>query len=180
MTRVRSRNPRKRAAEILAEYGITSAPVPVDDIVQRKGIALRYLPLDNSLSGMFFVDEQTPTIVINSLHHPNRRRFTLAHELAHFELHRTAIGSEVHVDKRFLARDPSSSTGMDANEVEANRFAAELLVPRTMLVEALRGQTVDLEMDDDLLAQLAHTFGVSTQMMTIRVGELLETASHKP
>lgn len=173
-TKSGSRNPRKRAAEVLAEFGVRSIPVPVDAIIKGKGIALSYMPLDDSLSGMFFMRGETPTIVVNSLHHQNRQRFTLGHELAHFELHRAAIGTEVHVDKRFLARDPNSSTGIDAREVQANRFAAELLVPRALLVEALQGRKVDLEMDDELLGELAEAFGVSTQMMAIRVGELLE------
>lgn len=174
-TRAASRNPRKRATEVLAEFGVTSAPVPVEDIVRRKGIVLSYMPLDDSLSGMFFMQGELPTIVVNSLHHLNRQRFTLGHELAHYELHRAAIGAEVHVDKRFLARDPHSSTGIDAREVQANRFAAELLVPRAMLVASLRGRTVDMENDDELLGKLAAEFGVSSQMMAIRVGELLES-----
>jgi Zn-dependent peptidase ImmA (M78 family) len=61
-------------------------------------------------------------------------------------------------------------------EIEANRFAAELLVPRAMLIEELQGRTVDLEADDELLGELAEGFGVSKQMMAIRVGELLESA----
>jgi Zn-dependent peptidase ImmA (M78 family) len=81
----------------------------------------------------------------------------------------------VHVDKRFLARDAKSSTGFDMKEIEANRFAAELLVPRAMLIEELHGRTVDLE-DDELLGELAEAFGVSKQMIAIRVGELLESA----
>ena len=173
-TKAGSRNPRKRAIEVLEEFGVKSVPVPIDAIIEKKGIALSYIPLDDSLSGMFFMQRDTPTIVVNSLHHPNRRRFTLGHELAHYELHRAAIGTEVHVDKRFLARDTNSSTGIDAREVEANRFAAELLVPRKFLAEALRGRRVDLEMDSELLGELADAFGVSMQMMAIRVGELLE------
>jgi Zn-dependent peptidase ImmA (M78 family) len=169
----RSRNPRTRAAEVLRDAGVTTKPVPVDAIAQQKGIALRYMPLDDSLSGMIFLQNGVPTVVVNSLHHPNRRRFSLAHELGHYELHMAEIGSDVHVDKRFLARDANSSTGFDAKEVDANRFAAELLVPRAMLIEELQGRTVDLE-DDELLGELADAFGVSKQMMAIRVGELLE------
>jgi Zn-dependent peptidase ImmA (M78 family) len=171
----RSRNPRTRAAEVLKEAGVTTKPVPVDAIAQQKGIALRYMPLDESLSGMIFMQNGVPTVVVNSLHHANRRRFTVAHELGHFEFHMAAIGSDVHVDKRFLARDANSSTGFDMKEIEANRFAAELLVPRAMLIEELRGRTVDLEADDELLGELAEAFGVSRQMMAIRVGELLES-----
>jgi IrrE N-terminal-like domain len=62
-----------------------------------------------------------------------------------------------------------------AKEVEVNRFAAELLVPRPMLVEELGGKTINLETDEQLLGTLAETFGVSRQMMAIRVGELLES-----
>jgi Zn-dependent peptidase ImmA (M78 family) len=170
----RRRDPRTRAAEILKGAGVTAKPVPVDIIAQQKGIALRYMPLDETLSGMIFMQNGVPTVVVNSLHHPNRRRFTVAHELGHFELHMAAIGSDVHVDKRFLARDANSSTGFDVKEVEANRFAAELLVPRAMLIEELHGRVVDLE-DDELLGELADAFGVSKQMMAIRVGELLES-----
>jgi Zn-dependent peptidase ImmA (M78 family) len=171
----RRRDPRARAAEVLKEAGVTTKPVPVDAIAQQKGITLRYMPLDDSLSGMIFMQNGVPTVVVNSLHHANRRRFSVAHELGHFELHMAAIGSDVHVDKRFLARDANSSTGFDAKEVDANRFAAELLVPRTMLIEALQGRIVDLEADDELLGELAEAFGVSKQMMAIRVGELLES-----
>jgi Zn-dependent peptidase ImmA (M78 family) len=92
--------------------------------------------------------------------------------LGHFELHMSTIGADVHVDKRFLARDENSSTGFDKKEIEANLFAAELLVPRQMLLDELRGRTVDVEMDDELLDELAKTFGVSKQMMAIRVGKL--------
>jgi Zn-dependent peptidase ImmA (M78 family) len=176
MTRAaKSRNPRRRAAEVLEEAGVTTKPVPVEVIAQQKGIALRYMPLDESLSGMIFMQYGVPTVVVNSLHHANRRRFSVAHELGHYELHMAAIGSDVHVDKRFLARDANSSTGFDAKEIEANRFAAELLVPRAMLVEELHGRMVDLEADDELLGELADKFGVSKQMMSIRVGELLES-----
>lgn len=173
MTRpAKSRDPRKRAAEVLREANVTTIPIPVDTIAQQAGITLRYMALDDSLSGMIFMQEGVPTVVVNSLHHANRRRFTIAHELGHFELHMSTIGADVHVDKRFLARDENSSTGFDKKEIEANLFAAELLVPRQLLLDELRGRTVDVEMDDELLGELADKFGVSKQMMAIRVGKL--------
>lgn len=135
MTRRESKDPRMRAKEVLQTFGSKSAPVKVDEIASRAGIAVRFMPLDDDLSGMIFVKDGTPIIVVNSLHHPNRQRFTLAHELAHFELHMGDIGSEVHVDKKYLvmARDGSSSKGFDRQEIEANRFAAALLVPGHLL-----------------------------------------------
>ena len=170
-------DPKKRAIEILAESGIRRWPVAVDSIARKKGILIRYVPLDQDLSGMIFVKETT-VIVINSLHPPTRQRFTLAHELGHFELHMRDIGSEVHVDKKFLAlaRDAKSSMGWDWKEVEANRFAGELLVPQHFLIQALRGRVIDAE-NEGTVTKLAGEFKVSPQMMIFRIGELLESRS---
>lgn len=123
---------------------------------------------------MIFVTS-TPIVAINSHHHLNRQRFTLAHEIGHFSLHLQDIGKEVHVDKKFLAfaRDPKSSGGFDPKEIEANSFAAELLVPRPMLEAQLRNVLVDIE-DDQLIKYLAKLFQVSEQMMSFRFGELVE------
>jgi Zn-dependent peptidase ImmA (M78 family) len=176
MTKTRgSRDPRRRAREVLAECGITRAPIPVKEIAEKKGITVRFMPLEDELSGMIFVKDTVPIIVVNSLQHPNRQRFTLAHECGHFELHMGDIGSEVHVDKKLfvLARDASSSKGFDRKEIEANRFAAELLVPKDFLVAELRGRVIDVE-DVFLMGELARTFDVSSQMMSIRIGELFE------
>ena len=170
-----SRDPRRRAREVLTEFGITRAPVPVDKIAAELGIAVRFVPLDDELSGMIFVKDALPIIVVNSLHHPNRQRFSVAHECGHFELHMNDIGSEVHVDKKLfvLARDASSSKGFDRKEIEANRFAAELLVPMHFLAAELKGRVVDVQ-DDALIGELARTFEVSTQTLSIRIGELIE------
>jgi Zn-dependent peptidase ImmA (M78 family) len=143
----------------------------VDEIARRKGIAVHLLPLEEDLSGMIFMKDPASIIVVNSLHHPNRQRFTLAHELGHFELHWTEIGSEVHVDKSFLAfaRNANSSMGWDRKEIEANRFAGELLVPQHMLLQELRDRDVDVE-DERLITEMAGRFKVSRQMMTFRIG----------
>ena len=127
---------KKRAQEVLAGLNITRGPVAVRDIVRKKGITVRYVPLGVDLSGMIFMKEGA-VIIVNSLHHPNRQRFTLSHELGHFEMHMEEIGAEVHVDKKFLAfaRDGNSSLGSDRKEIEANRFAAELLVPQQLLIQ---------------------------------------------
>jgi len=170
----RRSNSKSRAREIIARFGITHPPVAVQTIAEQLGIAVRYVPLDDELSGMIFF-RSAPIVAINSLHHPNRQRFTLAHEIGHFELHLQEIGQEVHIDKKFLAfaRDPRSSGGFDPKEIEANSFAAELLVPRAMLLEQLQNVVVDVE-DDRLIKHLAKRFQVSEQMMSFRIGELVE------
>ena len=93
---------------------------------------------------MIYIKDGVPIIGVNSLHHPNRQRYTIAHELGHLELHRQLITSEVHVDKGFpvLMRDPKSATGTELHEIEANQFAAELLMPRTLIEQALAWEEI--------------------------------------
>lgn len=173
--RARVGDPKRRARELISRFDITRPPIPIDVIAKKLGIDVRYVPLEDELSGMIFLNDG-PVVAINSRHHANRQRFTLAHEIGHFELHLKDIGREVHVDKKFvaLARSPRSSGGFDPMEIEANSFAAELLVPRHMLQEQIRGLVVDVE-DDQLIRELANRFKVSEQMMSFRVGELVES-----
>src|SRR3954470_4270018 len=67
-------------------------------------------------------------IGINSSHPETRKRFTIAHEMGHLVLHQL---DQVHVDKQFLVklRDDISSQAIDPHEIEANAFAAALLMP---------------------------------------------------
>ena len=167
-------DPEARARELLAKLRIGHWPVAVETVARKLGVTVTFVPLEETLSGMI-VMKNTAHVVVNSLHHPNRQRFTIAHEIGHFVLHMQEIGSEVHVDKKFLAfaRDNKSSDGSDRREIEANRFAAALLVPRDCLVEALQGRILDVE-DDDLVEDLAKRFQVSRQMMAFRIAGLAE------
>lgn len=119
-------DPYVRAQELLGRLGIQSVPTPVEKIAKLLGAELRFSPLDNELSGMVYIKDEVPIIGVNSLHHPNRQRFTIAHELGHLELHRKMITSNVHVDKNFLVlmRDPKAATGTELFEIQANQFAA--------------------------------------------------------
>jgi Zn-dependent peptidase ImmA (M78 family) len=110
---------------------------------------------------------------VNTLHAPNRQRFTLAHELAHIQLHRHELERAVHVDRGSLRRDELAAAGIDPIEIEANTFASELLMPTDLLVAALKGRSVDLE-DDEAVAALAKRFKVSEAAMRYRLNSLGE------
>src|SRR6266702_2240112 len=114
-------------------------PVPIERIIKSKNIVLQYAPLEEELSGMAYIKDGIGIIGVNALHHPNRQRFSAAHELAHHKLHEQEIRKAVHVDKGFrvLLRDDVSSQGIDPLEIEANAFAAELLMPQEFMKSAL-------------------------------------------
>lgn len=166
---------RKRAREVLAEMGVTRAPVPVERVIKKLNILLRHEALDEELSGMAYIDDGIAMIGVNALHSPNRQRFSAAHELAHHVLHSAEITGVVHVDKaskRVLMRDGVSSLGVDPLEIEANAFASELLMPTDLLMAELAGVPLDIE-DENQMELLAKKFRVSTQAMSVRLAGLL-------
>lgn len=161
---------RVAARRVLADFGVKNAPVPVERIIKSRNIALQYAPLDSELSGMAFIRDGVGIIGINSLHHPNRQRFSAAHELAHHELHASEISDEVHVDKTFrvLLRDDVTSMGVDPLEIEANAFAAELLMPAEILKELVDPAGLDLD-DEEMVEALAKKLRVSTAALRYRL-----------
>jgi len=161
---------RKAARAILHEFGVSAPPVPVERIIKSRKIVLRYAPLEEDLSGMAYIKDGVGIIGVNALHHPNRQRFSAAHELAHHILHADVIRDAVHVDKgiRVLFRDDVSSLGTEPMEIQANAFAAELLIPGDLLATALEGGGVDIE-DEARVEALARRFRVSAAAMLFRL-----------
>lgn len=88
----------------------------------------------------------------------HRQRFTAAHEIGHFELHKDFIGDSL--SDNYLYRSDSLS---DKKEVEANKYAAALLMPYVKIQKAITEGFNTVE-------SLAKQFEVSETAMAIRVG----------
>ena len=163
----------RRAREVIERNQVKAPPVLIERIARKLSAQLRFSPLDKELSGMVFVKDGIPIIGVNALHHPNRQRFTIAHECGHLVLHRDRIIREVHVDKAFpmLMRDAVSAASVDPMEIEANLFATELLMPEFLLAEVLGDATFDID-DDATVSALARRFRVSLSAMQFRLGNL--------
>ena len=165
---------RGAAQAIIRDFAIKNPPVPIERIIKSKNIVLQYAPLEEELSGMAYIKDGIGIIGVNALHHPNRQRFSAAHELAHHELHAKEIRKAVHVDREFrvLLRDDVSSQGVDPLEIEANAFASELLMPRELLMTALGAGGLDLD-DETGIEALARKFRVSPAAMRYRLSNRL-------
>ena len=165
---------RAAAREVLQQHNVKRAPVQIERIIKSMSIVLDYAPLDEDLSGMAFIKDGVSIIGLNALHHPNRQRFSAAHELAHHILHEPKLHGEVHVSKglRVLRRDPISSQGTDPIEIEANTFAAELLMPHEHLLEACGEEGLDMD-DEVQIERLAKKFRVSVAAVKFRLASLL-------
>jgi Zn-dependent peptidase ImmA (M78 family) len=161
-------DPRAEARAVLQEQGIGAAPVKVDRIARSLGIRLQFAPFGTELSGMAHIKNGICIIGVNSLHHPNRQRFTIAHEIGHFRMHRPLLKSKVHIDRAVLRRDSRSSRGDQVIEIQANRFASELLVPENLLSAMLGDRIVDIE-DQETVAAIAKRFRVSEAVAKYRL-----------
>lgn len=160
---------RKRAAELLT--GISGLPVDLEAVARRLGAEIRLFDLEPDVSGVLYRDGTRQVIVVNQSHSSERRRFTIAHELGHLALHK---GEPVHVDEGFHVnfRDLRSATAENVEEVEANAFAANLLMPADRLRADLEHETFDLGGGDETLERLAKRYGVSKQAMAYRLAAL--------
>jgi Zn-dependent peptidase ImmA (M78 family) len=99
--------------------------------------------------------------VANMNQSPNRRRFSLAHELGHHLLHpdRTELEDRSSIDSP--PPGPDEFSGKDPYEAEADIFAGELLVPLPMLKRNFKsGMTA---------ADVARLFAVSEQAASIAI-----------
>ncbi len=155
---------------LLREAGVSDPPVPIDDIVRGQGIVIQLMDLKEN-SGLVVRDGNRTVIGVNRDHAPTRRRFTVAHELAHALLHE---GKEVHYDKDFRVdfRSGASSLGVDVVEMEANFFAASILMPWRFLEADPLVAGLDFENADVAIKAVAARYKVSPHAMSIRIGNL--------
>ena len=169
-------NPEAEAAGLLEACRIQKAPVAVEQIAERLGLSITYQPFrgpqQRDVSGMLYRGRGLAVLGVNAAHSRTRQRFTVAHEIGHYRLH---PGQEVWIDHLIRAqvnfRDALSSQGVMREEVQANQFAAALLMPAKQLI----GDTIDMLDDDstataqDVVRQMARRYEVSQQSMEYRL-----------
>ncbi|WP_227287008.1 ImmA/IrrE family metallo-endopeptidase [Boseongicola sp. H5] len=149
-----------------------SVPVDVHQLTAALGVRLKTAFLAPNISGMLERVGEKFLITLNTGDSYTRQRFTLAHELGHYMLHRHLVGDGLDDDRAYR----STNVGKYHNtmigpkeETEANKFAASLLMPSESVNRewAKPGSTP---------AQMASLFGVSEHAMSIRLGVPYEPA----
>ena len=160
---------------LLRKHGVCQPPVPVDEISKAEDIQIVEASLRADVSGALLRKNGVSGIAVNGAHPYTRRRFTIAHELAHHFLNHQ--GEADHLDWQFtvIRRDGSSSDATDVNEMEANLFAASLLMPRELLradVEEHCRFNGELSLSEEDIARLAQKYVVSTSAMRYRLMNL--------
>ena len=157
--------------KILGECNVGEPPVPIEAIAQRYGLQIRFQALQSDLSGFLYREQGDGVIGVNSIHAKVRQRFTIAHELGHFLLHQN---DSLHVDRAVHVKFRSNlaKQGTDVDEMEANSFAAEILMPRALIErEFEQSEPIDV-LDEDFIIRLAHRYNVSIQALFLRLMNL--------
>jgi Zn-dependent peptidase ImmA (M78 family) len=137
-------------------------PVPLARLARAFGVSVKAATLAPGISGELRPNPDGSFVIrVNRHDAPARQRFTVAHELAHFLLHRPLIGHGIEDD--VLYRSALS----DQIEAEANRLAADILMPLEQVQEEYRAACGN---GVDVVGMLAARFGVSEPAMKIRLG----------
>ncbi len=160
----------REVSMLLSNAGVHGPAVPVDAIARQLGAQVTYNDFKNEISGLLLRREGSIVIGVASEQPPARQRFTIAHELGHLVMHE---GEELHVDADFRVnfRSGESSRAENVAEIEANAFAAELLMPAEFLRRDVGGVDIDVE-NSDQVDELARNYQVSSQAMMFRLMNL--------
>ena len=150
-----------KAMDVIVKYQHNSPPIQVVSIATELGINVYTVKeWPNDLSGKLQKDEGSKSgfsIYVNAKHPDVRKRFTIAHEIAHYILHQDKIGDGIVEDA--LYRSGLSN----ADETAANSMAADILMPWHLINKAINSGINSVE-------ELAAKFNVSNSSMSIRLG----------
>ena len=149
---------------VIMEHQI-EAPVKVSSVAKALGLIVRASTLPAGISGEIRPDPDRPgnyIIRVNRHDSAPRQRFTVAHEIGHYLLHKDQIARGIQDDALYR------STLSDQREAEANRMAADILMPADLVEDAIaRARILGVE---DVTPYLAAQFEVSEAAMKIRLG----------
>ena len=159
--------------EIYCKY-MDNFPFKIIEFINELGIKVTAAKMDSSFSGAICNEEGEYRIYINDSHSPTRLRFTLAHELGHYFYDRPYLDSNAEITEPskqairpvlFRKDGPDIDPEMRKMDINANQFAAQLLMPEIKFIEIWNQKTTP--------EQVADFFGVSVEAVKIRASVLL-------
>lgn len=143
---------------------MNQVPVRLGDMARELGISVKLSTMQPGQSGQISREGDNYVIRINRHETRERQRYTLAHEIAHFLLHRDEIDRlEGGIVDNVLYR----SGAPERKEYEANRLAADLIMPRDVVQSEM--EAFGTPASDEIIDRMAEIFQVSKAAMEIRL-----------
>lgn len=164
--------------KIMAENGgiiekyLSTYPVKLGGLARELGVGgIRVSSMRTGVSGQITKENGEYFIRVNRNEARERQRFTIAHELAHFLLHKDVIDrSPDGITDNVLYR----SGAPEQIEYEANRLAADLVMPMDLIEQKLKDDFGGV-VTEATIESLAASFQVSKAAMEIRLSSFAET-----
>lgn len=152
----------RRPAEVLDDLGVTEASeIRIEAIAEHCAATIVYERLDGCAARILGCDDRAIITVDSGSSRP-RQRFSAAHELGHWMRDRGKVAfacSDRELERHWTDDDP---------ERRANRYAADLLLPRRIFQPAARSMAPTFE----CTRALAEQFTTSLTATAIRLVEL--------
>jgi len=157
----------KQVNKLLSINNVLQPPVPIFNIAEKCGITISFEPYVDgvkTLSSMYYNSKNI--IGINSALSNEDQRFCCAHQIGHKYLHT----KELYVDKIIKTNLKEGVMVINFKDVEANRFAIDLLIPPIFL--EIKLQKIKCTTKQELIATCARVFKVSCDLMSCQLYNL--------
>lgn len=132
-----------------------SYPIRITAITEEYGIDVYNLSMSSNISGAIIKEGDKYVIYVNDKHTPNRQRFTIAHEIAHYILHKEKIGDNLTDNAMYRSKLSN------VFERQANILASEILMPVNFVMQFIE--------ENKSVSEMASLFKVSEGAMRIRL-----------
>ncbi|WP_288960480.1 ImmA/IrrE family metallo-endopeptidase [Sulfitobacter pontiacus] len=154
----------------IIERHLVNCPVKLGQLAAELGVAIKVSSMRTGVSGQIAREGNQYVIRVNRNEARERQRFTIGHELAHYLLHRSVIDSSPDgITDTVLYRSGAS----ERIEYEANRLAADLVMPMDKIEQAVQRDFSGI-VTEATIESLAARFEVSKAAMEIRLSTFAE------
>ena len=151
------------AQRLLYEIGVTDpAAIEISKIAFGLGATVIEKPLTNSDGRIVFSNKKTIITINSRIEFVGKKRFTTAHEIGHYRMHRDHFQTHNDTDATLQYFKKGHQ------ETEANEFASELLMPEGLFKQEIQGK----KFDPQLLRDLADRFQTSITSVAYKYFEL--------
>jgi len=157
MRKILSNRATTAALKVLDSCGVLNNPLelPVEDLALALGVVdVQGIKIDGAQGRILIEDNEAIISYNKNIQSNSKRRFVIAHELGHYLLHKDILNKITHIDDK---KTLSEWYAKGVHEREANRFAAELLMPSKLYLEQVEGKMFNF----DLIKLVADFFQTS-------------------
>lgn len=161
----------REARKLRVEHNLMERPIDVFKLCKKIGIDLfeQTFSEDSDISAILVKKGADAAIEINQNHSKTRQRFSVAHEIGHWRLH--ADNDKLDIAKGSLdLKVFMRSENRSPDEIEANEFAAELLMPEDLIQKEFYHLVESGE--ENFISELAKRYKVSESAIAFRLKKL--------